>query len=100
MKLQTCVKSDRFFRWNGCFQHAANGIKNSLKSCIVTLFHGVNFSAQFFVCCEHFAKTNEGSHDRDVYLHGARTAEHTGKHGNVLLGENIGSITTASAPWL
>src|ERR1700693_1138477 len=68
------VKSDRFFRWNWSFQHLLNGLKNRLKSRIVVLFHCVDLPAQFIVRCEHFAKRNEGSHDRDVYLNGARTA--------------------------
>jgi hypothetical protein len=32
------VKSDRFFRWNWCFQHLPNGLKNGLKSRIVAAF--------------------------------------------------------------
>ena len=92
------VKSDRFFRWNWRFQHAANSLKNSLKSRIVPLFHCVNFSAQFLVRCEHFAKPNEGSYDRDIYLNGARAAEPTGKHRYSLLREGIRSVATASSP--
>jgi len=43
------------------------------------VFYRVNFSAQLFVRREHFAKPNKGSHDRDVYLHGARAVKHAGK---------------------
>src|SRR6476661_4375818 len=96
-ELKSCVKSDRLFRWDWCFQHLANSLKNGLKSRIVALLHCVNFSAQFFVCDEHFAKPNEGSHDRDVYLNGSRTAEYAGKHRHTLLRESIRNIATTSS---
>ena len=93
------MKSDRFFRRNWRFEHLANSLKNSLKSRVVTLFHYVNFSAQFFMRCEHFAQPNEGSHDRDIHLNGARAAEHAGKHRYALLSECVWSKATASSPW-
>jgi len=48
--------------------------------------------AQLFMRGKHFAKTNESSHNRDVYLNGARTAEYAGKHRYALLRENIRRI--------
>ena len=31
------------------------------------------FARKFAVCFEHFTQSDEGTHDGDVYFHGART---------------------------
>jgi hypothetical protein len=79
------VKPDRSFRQDGGLPHLLDGCKNSLESGVVFAFHLLCFPAQFFVGGQHSSELHKGPHDRDVDVHGARTAQNAGEHGHTPL---------------
>jgi hypothetical protein len=56
----------------------------------------LDLAGDVFVSGKDFAQPDEGAHDGHVYVSGPVAAEHTGKHGNSLLGESIRGIAAAS----
>src|SRR5579863_9056130 len=77
-------------------QHLAQGGENGLESGVVALFHFVNLAAEILVRGEHGADLEECTHDGDVDLDRAIAVKNAGKHGDAVLGEGVGLVTTAT----
>jgi hypothetical protein len=60
------------------------------------LFQSFQFARKFIDGNQHPAHPNEGAHNFYVDSDGARTTEHTGQHGDALLGKGVGGIAASA----
>ena len=75
----------------------ADGVEDDLELGVVFVFQRRKLPGEFRVGEEHLAQTDKCAHNRDVDLHGTRTPQDAGKHGDALLSEGVGKITAATA---
>src|SRR5947208_11737811 len=75
----------------------ANGVEDDLELGVIFVFQRRELPGEFCVREEHLAQTDKCAHDGDVDLHGTRTPQDAGEHGDALLSEGVGSVTAATA---
>ena len=71
----------------------ANRIKHDLELAVILALKRLQFPRQVGVALQHPSEPDERAHNLDVNLHGARTAQDAGEHGNALFGECVRRCT-------
>ena len=95
-RLAPGMKSDLFSWRNWGLQHLAKSGENGVEFGVVALLHFHDLAPQIFVRGEHGADLEEGSHDGNVYLHGAIATKNARKHCYAMLRENVRAIAAAA----
>jgi hypothetical protein len=67
-----------------------DGVEDLRELFVVAGFHSLNAQSQIAVGVHQAAQLHKRPHDGDVDLNGTLGAQHTGKHGDTLLGEGVG----------
>jgi len=68
----------------GCHE-LADGIEDDAELAIVFPLDFLHLAGESGIRGKHLAEADEGAHDGDVHLDGARSPQNTGQHGNALL---------------
>ncbi len=87
-----------FFGWrNGACDELFDSLEDELELLVVVgvfFFEGFDFLGQERIGVHQPPELDEGAHDGDVHLHGTFRAQHAGKHGDALLSEGVGEVTS------
>ena len=75
----------------------ADGVEDDLELGVIFVFERRKLAGELCVRKEHLAQTDKCAHDGDVDLHGTRTPQDAGKHGDALLSEGVGKVTATTA---
>ena len=87
--------------WRSRRKHEfADGVEDNLEVGVVSIFERGELAGEFRIREEHLAQTHKCAHDGDVDLHGPRTPQDAGEHGDALLGKGVGKVTATTATML
>src|SRR3990170_828931 len=76
----------------------ADGVEDHLELCVVLLLKRFELAFQVGVGDGQCPHADEGAHDLDVDLDGARAPEDAGEHGYALLREGVGGGPPETSP--
>jgi hypothetical protein len=79
-------------------EHSGDGIVVGGELLLDARFELIEAPGEILVRAQEFAQLNEGAHDVDPHLDGARTVEHVGGLNRAMFGERMRQVTAAAAP--
>ena len=78
--IELARREEKFTHW----------LQQQLELGVILLLQGIQTACQVFMRREDLPETDKSTHNFNIHLDGPFTPEHTGEHGDTLLGKGIG----------